>query len=47
MNRLIIRQEKPIEFPTIYQLVKAAFETAEASNGKEQDYVNRLRASGN
>jgi len=41
---MIIRQEKPEEFPRIYELVKVAFQTAKVSNGKEQDFVNQLRA---
>jgi predicted N-acetyltransferase YhbS len=44
---LIIRQEKPSEFQEIYNLVKVAFQTAKVSNGKEQDYVDKLRASRN
>ena len=44
---MIIRQEKPSEFQSIYDLVKVAFQTAKVTNGKEQDYVNKLRASGN
>ncbi len=39
-----IRQERPEEFHTIYQLVETAFQTAKVSNGDEQNYVNRLRA---
>jgi len=42
---MIIRQEKPDEFPKIYNLVKVAFQTAKVSNGKEQDFVNELRSS--
>jgi predicted N-acetyltransferase YhbS len=42
---LIIRPEKPAEFPAVYDLVKASFKTARVSNGKEQDYVNDLRTS--
>jgi predicted N-acetyltransferase YhbS len=44
---LIIRQEKPSEFRAIYDLVKVAFQTAKVSNGEEQDYVDKLRSSGN
>lgn len=44
---LIIRQEKPSEFQTIYDLVKVAFQTAKVADGDEQDYVNKLRESGN
>lgn len=42
-----IRCEKPEEFSQIYELVKVAFQTANVSNGKEQDFVDQLRASGN
>ena len=42
---MIIRQETKEDFKEIYKLVKNAFETARVSNGKEQDYVNELRAS--
>ena len=41
---LLIRQERPGEFPQIYDLVKIAFQTAKVSNGKEQDFVNELRS---
>jgi putative acetyltransferase len=41
-----IRQETARDFDKIYQLVKTAFETANVSNGKEQDFVNELRAGG-
>lgn len=44
---MIIRQEKPADFVEIYDLVKVAFQTAKVSNGDEQDFVNRLRVSGN
>ena len=42
-----IRQEKPSDFNDIYSLVKFGFQTAEVSNGNEQDYIIKLRASGN
>ena len=42
---MIIRQETKKDFNEVYRLVKEAFETARVSNGKEQDYVNELRAS--
>lgn len=42
---LIIRPEATSDFETIYNFVKLAFETAEHSDGSEQDFVNRLRAS--
>ena len=43
----IIRQEKQNDFKEIYNLVKIAFESAQVSNGKEQDFVNHLRYSDN
>jgi predicted N-acetyltransferase YhbS len=42
---LIIRPEKPSEFRLIYDLIKIAFQTAPVSNGDEQNFTNRLRAS--
>ena len=44
---MLIRQEKPEEFPAIYDLVKVAFQTAKVTNGKEQDCVDQFRSSGN
>lgn len=44
---MIIRQEKPSDFVSIYDLVKVAFSTAKVANGDEQDFVNRLRVGGN
>jgi predicted N-acetyltransferase YhbS len=44
---MVIRRERPEEFPQIYDLVKVAFQTAKVSNGKEQDFVNQLRSGGN
>ncbi|MDD3922442.1 MAG: N-acetyltransferase [Endomicrobiaceae bacterium] len=44
---MIIRQETEKDFKEIYSLVKTAFETARVSNGKEQDFVNDLRAGKN
>ena len=44
---MIIRQEKPSEFQNIYDFVRVAFQTAKVADGNEQDYVNKLRASGN
>lgn len=40
-----IRSEKPEDYPEIYDLVKTAFQTANVTNGKEQDLVNELRAA--
>jgi putative acetyltransferase len=44
---MMLRQEKEADFPAIYDLVKTAFQTAKVSNGDEQNFVDRLRASGN
>lgn len=44
---MIIRTERTEEFHQIYDLVKLAFQTAKVSNGKEQDFVDELRSSGN
>jgi putative acetyltransferase len=44
---LIIRQEKPEDFQSIYFLVKIAFQIAKVSNEAEQDYVKKLRVSSN
>jgi predicted N-acetyltransferase YhbS len=42
-----LRQEKEADFAAIFDLVKTAFQTAKVSNGDEQNFVDRLRASGN
>ena len=42
---MIIRQETEKDFKEVYKLVKDAFETARVSNGKEQDFINEIRAS--
>lgn len=42
---MIVRTERPEDYSEIYELVKIAFQTAKVSNGKEQDFVNYLRAS--
>ena len=42
---MIIRQEINLN-SKIFIIDKIAFETARVSNGNEQDFVNRLRASG-
>ena len=44
---MIIRQENSSEYPTIYDLVKAAFQTAKVATGNEQNYVDKLRVSVN
>ena len=40
-----IREESQEDFKNIHELVKVAFQTAKVSNGKEQDFVDELRAS--
>ena len=42
-----IRQETESDFSQIYDFVKTAFQTAYHADGTEQDYVNKLRNSGN
>lgn len=42
---LIIRQEKPSDYDTVYEVIKNAFEKAEHSDGDEQNLVARLRKS--
>lgn len=44
---MVIRRETPEEYSQIYDLVKVAFQTAKVTNGKEQDFVNKLRSNGN
>lgn len=39
------RPENPEDFPRIYRLVKAAFETTPHAEGDEQDFVERQRDS--
>lgn len=41
----IVRQETQKEIDSIYKVVKAAFKSAEHSDGTEQDLVNKLRTS--
>lgn len=41
---MVIRQETQKDFGQIYDLVKVAFQTAQVSNSKEQDFVNELRS---
>lgn len=45
LPKIVIRPELPAEFAEIHAFVKTAFETAKVSNGEEQDYVDRWRAS--
>lgn len=40
---LRIRQTVPDDFPEVYQVIKTAFETAEHSDGDEQNFAVRLR----
>lgn len=42
---MIIRKELPIDYKTVYSVIKSAFENAEHSDGNEQDLVNALRTS--
>lgn len=44
---LEIRQENKNDYKEIYNIIKTAFETAEHSDGNEQDLVNSLRKSDN
>ena len=42
---LIIRQERPEDYDTVYHVVKEAFENAEYTDGNEQNLVVALRKS--
>lgn len=42
---MIIRQEQPSDYKTVYQIIKSAFENAEHSDGNEQELVAALRNS--
>ncbi len=42
-----IRQVNPTDYQNIYDLVQKAFETAQVSDGTEQDFVLKLRKSNN
>lgn len=42
---MTIRTEQPADYESVYRVVKSAFETADQSDGKEQDLVNALRQS--
>ena len=44
---LEIRKETENDYKEVYNVVKTAFETAEHSDGNEQDLVNELRNSDN
>lgn len=45
VNTLIIRMERPEDYDAVYHIVKEAFESAEHSDGNEQDLVVALRKS--
>lgn len=40
---MLIRKEEPKDYEIIYSVVKEAFDSAERSDGNEQDLVNALR----
>jgi predicted N-acetyltransferase YhbS len=40
---LIIRQEQPIDYPEVYELVKMSFTASSQSDGTEADYLNDVR----
>ena len=42
-TNFIVRQTKKADYPTIYNLIKTAFETAEHRDGNEQDFAVGLR----
>ena len=42
-----VRPEEPAEFGEIYDLIRAAFETARVRDGDEQDFAEKLRVNGN
>ena len=44
---LTIRQENKNDYEEVYNVIKTAFETAEHSDGNEQDLVVALRKSDN
>ena len=44
---LIVRQENKNDYEEVYNVIKTAFETAEHSDGNEQDLVVALRKSDN
>lgn len=43
---MIIRQEETKDYKAVYRVVKSAFDSAEHSDGNEQDLVTALRNSG-
>ena len=42
---MTIRREQPADYESVYQVVKNAFQTAQESDGNEQELVNALRQS--
>ena len=40
---MLIRKEEPKDYEIVYSIVKNAFDSAEHSDGNEQDLVNALR----
>lgn len=44
---MVIRTANKNDYDNIYELVKIAFQTAQVSDGDEQDFVNTLRKSEN
>ncbi len=40
-----IRQEEDKDFDTVYKVIKTSFQSAEHTDGNEQDLVNELRKS--
>lgn len=45
LNRIRIRQEQPADYDAVYHIVKEAFESAEHTDGNEQNLVVKLRKS--
>lgn len=45
MENILIRQENPMDYKAVYQVVQKAFESAEHADGNEQDLVQALRKS--
>ena len=39
---MIIRQERPEDYDTVYHVVKEAFENAEYTDGNEQNFIDGL-----
>ena len=46
-GKYLVRPENPAEFEDIYDLIRAAFETARVKEGDEQDFAEKLRSSEN